>query len=97
MDSWDQGKSLGTSLHMTIRGIAHRIAFAPCQTMLAWGIVVMFSTERRSLKATMDRLKHSAIVLTKFENMTRFNNRQRFNYRQLSPKQRYLVAILEIC
>ena len=54
MDSWDQGKSLGTVLNMTLRGIAHRVAFAPCQTMLAWGIVgmLMFSTERRSLKTT---------------------------------------------
>ena len=52
MDSWDQGKSLGTTLNMTLRGIANRVAFAPCQTMLAWGIVGMFSTERRSLKAT---------------------------------------------
>ena len=52
MNSWDKGKSLGTTLNMTLRGIAHRVASAPCQTMLAWGIVGMFSTERRSLKPT---------------------------------------------
>ena len=37
---------------MTLRGIAHDIVSASCQTMLTWGVVGMFSTELRSIKPT---------------------------------------------
>ena len=82
---------------MTLQGIAHGVVSASCQTMLTWGLYGCFQPNDVLLKQLMYSWKHSTIALTNSEKMTCFNIGNYSITGNVHPKQRYSVAILEIC